>query len=124
MPLPNNRPISEVAVIGHMTDLSTESTTYAVATHRGRVVRAFSIIANPITGADAHWQMKVRGSNVGDEVTVTQNGSAAGDVDSVEFSALGSGNYVSEGDLIEFVSDGDSSTACVTRFTAVIRRTF
>lgn len=111
MPLPINRPISEVPIIAHLADLSTESTAYAVATHRGRIVRAFSIIANPITGADAHWQMKVRGSNVGDEVTVTQSGSARGDVDSVALPALGSANYVNEGDLIEFASDGDSSTA-------------
>ena len=53
-------------------------------------------------------------------ITVANSSSAAGDVDSVELPAIGTSNYVNEGDLITFVSDGDSSTACVVRCHAVI----
>jgi hypothetical protein len=52
-------------------------------------------------------------------VTVTQSGSAAGDVDIGTPTAA---NYVNEGDVIEFISDGESDTTCPTTFTAVIER--
>ena len=124
MPLAVNRPISEIAIVGQMADLATEgSTAYLVATHRGRLVRAYSIIANAITSGDGGISVKVRDAEVG-TIAVTQSGSAAGDVDSVELSALGTANYVNEGDLISFVSDGNADTTCITRCTAVIRRTF
>ena len=124
MALPINRPINEVPIVGHMADLSTASSTaYLVATHRGRLVRAFTIIANAITSADGAVLVKINGATVG-TITVTQSGSAAGDVDSVELAAIGTANYVNEGDLITFVSDGNADTACITRCTAVIRRSF
>jgi hypothetical protein len=123
MPVPQNRPVSEVAVVGHMADLSSASSTaYLVATHRGRLVRAYTIIANATTTGDAAVTVKVRGTTVG-TITVTQDESAAGDVDSAaDLSPIGTATYVNEGDLITFVSDGGSDTTTITRCTAVIRR--
>jgi hypothetical protein len=103
-----------------MADLSTASSAFTVAPCRGRVVRAFSTIYNATTGADAVWTMKINGTAItGVSVTVTQSGSAAGDVDTGNPTAA---NTVNEGDNIEFVSDGASSTTCPTMFVAVIER--
>ena len=61
------------------------------------------------------------GSTLG-TITVANGGSAAGDVDCVELVAIGTANYVNEGDLITFVSDGNPNTACITRCTAIIKK--
>lgn len=122
MPVPSNRPVNEAVVVGHMADLATaDSTAYLVATHRGRLKRVYTIIANAITTANATVSVKVRGTEVG-TITVTQSGSAAGDVDTKYLGYQGTSNFVNEGDLITFVSDGGADTACITRCTAVIER--
>jgi len=54
----------------------------------------------------------------GSTTTVTQSGSAAGDVDSCEPTGA---NIVQEGDNIEFKSAAGSTDTCVTHFYAVIR---
>src|SRR5688500_15402267 len=82
MALPVPRPISETQVSAYMADLSTASSAFAVAPCRGRIVRVYSTIYAAITGADATWTLEVNGVAVtGISVTVTQSGSAAGDVD-------------------------------------------
>lgn len=122
MPLPSNRPLNEVYITGQMADLATaNSTAYLVATHRGRVKRAYTIIANAITTANGSVAVKVNGTTVG-TITVTQSGSAAGDVDSVYLGYQGTANFVNEGDVISFVSDGAADTTTITRCTAVIER--
>lgn len=122
MPVPSNRPINEAIVVGHMADLATaDSTAYMVATHRGRLKRAYTVIANAITSANGSVAVKVRGTTVG-TITVTQSGSAAGDVDTVYLGYQGTNNFVNEGDLITFVSDGAANTTTITRCTAVIER--
>lgn len=122
MVLPVNRPANEIAVTAQLADLSTESSCYVAAPCRGRLKRVFSCIANAITSADATWTVEINGTAVsGVSVDVTQSGSAAGDVDSVEV-PYGPTSFVNEGDTIEFISDGDSSTTCVTNFTAVIEQ--
>ena len=125
MALPVNRPANEVNVTGLMTDLATvNSTAYMVATHRGRLVRAYTVITNAITTADAAVAVKINGGTAVGTITVTQSGSAAGDVDSVAMAAIGTASYVNEGDLVTFVSDGAADTTCITRCHAVIRRDF
>jgi hypothetical protein len=121
MPLQANRPAHEIAVCVQLPDLSTESVAYAVAPIRGRIVRAYSVIENAITAADAEWTVRVNGSAVADAVTVTQSGSAAGNIDEASLNAVGGSNYVSAGASIEFSSNGGSSTTCPTNFVAVIR---
>ncbi len=122
MALPSNRPVNEVSVSTHLDDVSTPGTTYCVATHRGRVKRVYSIIANAITGADCTWTVKIRSGSALKTVTITQSGSAAGDVDTVYLGYMGTDNFVNEGDLITFTTAGESSTTCATRFSAVIER--
>jgi hypothetical protein len=121
MALPVPRPFTETQVSAYMADLSTASSAFTVAPCRGRIVRAYSIIYNAITGADAVWTMEINGTAItGISVTVANSGSAAGDVDTGLPTA--SNNVVNEGDTIEFVSDGASSTTAPTMFVAVIER--
>ncbi len=122
MALPVPRSISEVPVSAYMADLSTASSAFTAAPCRGRIVRCYSTIYNAITSADAVWTVEINGTAVtGISVTVANTSSAAGDVDTGLPTAL-STTYVNEGDVIEFVSDGASSTTCPTMFTAVIER--
>jgi len=118
MALPERQPSNEIAVTAQMADVSTASSAYVAAPASGRLVRAYSCIANAITGADCTWTVSVNGVAQTGTVTITQSGSAAGDVDEIVFSAAIS---VQKGDTIAFVSAGESSTTCVTNFTAVIR---
>jgi hypothetical protein len=121
MALPVNRPLTEVALSAYMADLSTASSAFIVAPFRGKITRVYSVIYNAITSADAVWTVEINNTAVtGISVTVANSGSAAGDVD--EGAPTGSNHFVNEGDRIEFVSDGASSTTCPTMFTAVIER--
>ena len=120
MALQTNRPLSESVVSCRMADLSTASSAFCVSPWRGKIVRVYSVIENAITTGDATVTMEINGTAVtGVSITVTQSGSAAGDVDS----AVPTGaNTVNEGDAIEFISDGSCDTTCVTHFFAVIER--
>lgn len=120
MALPNNRPLTEHSLHSFMTDVSTASSTFIASPFRGTIKRAYSVITNAITGADCTWSLKINGTAVtGSTVTITQSGSAAGDVDT---STPTGANYVNEGDTIEIVSAGESSTTTPTNFTVVIER--
>jgi len=121
MALPVPRPISEITVSAYLADISTASSAFTVAPCRGRIVRAFSTIYAAITGADANWTLEINGTAVtGIAVVVANSGSAAGDIDTGVPTA--SNNVVNEGDTIEFVSDGASSTTSPATFVAVIER--
>lgn len=120
MALPQNRPLSEASVSAYLADVSAVSNTYIASPWRGRITRAYSCIANAITGADCTWTMTINGTAVtGSSTTITQSGSAAGDVDSCIPTGA---NYVNEGDTIAWVSAGESSTTTPTVFSAVIER--
>jgi hypothetical protein len=120
MALPSNRPLSEASVSAYLADVSAASSTFVASPFRGTIKRAYSSIANAITGADCTWTMTINGTAVtGSSTTITQSGSAAGDVDVCTPTGA---NYVNEGDTIGFVSAGESSTTTPTMFNAVIDR--
>jgi hypothetical protein len=101
-----------------MADVSTASSAFAVAPTRGRIIKMGSVIHNSITGADTAITSKIAGVAItGGAWTITQSGSAAGDVDSAEPTAA---RDVTEDQNIEFVSDGASSTTCPATFFADI----
>jgi hypothetical protein len=118
MALPERQPFNEVLVSGQMADLSTAGSIYLPAPVSGFLVRAYSCIHAAITTADATWTIEVNGVAVTGTGTVTQSGSAAGDVDEVVYS---SPVFVNKGATIEFISAGESDTTCITNFTAVLR---
>lgn len=120
MALPNNRPLTEAAVSTYLADVSTASSSFVVSPWRGKIVRAYSALHTAITDANAVWTMEINGTAVtGVSVTITQSGSAAGDIDTGTPTGA---NTVNEGDVIEFISDGASSTTAPVTFTAVIER--
>lgn len=120
MALPNNRPLSEGVLNAQMADISSSDTVYVPSPWRGRIVRWYSTIDNAITTADGSLSLTINGTAVtGSTITVTQSGSAAGDVDS----AIPTGaNYVNEGDYIGIVSTGACDTTCIGIFSLVIER--
>jgi hypothetical protein len=104
-----------------MVDISAASSAFTVAPCRGRIVRVYSILQGAITAADANWTVEINGTAVTGLAAVVANASSAGgDVDSAVPTA--SNNVVNEGDTIEFVSDGASSTTAAAMFVAVIER--
>lgn len=119
MALPVNYPNNELVVQAYHADISTAGSAFTVAPCRGKIVRAYSVIGAAITGADSVWTMEINNTAVtGVSVTVANSGSAAGDMDSATPTGA---NTVNEGDTIEFISDGASSTTSPVMYVAVIR---
>ncbi len=119
MALTVNHPLlKQVRVYAYMADVSTASSAFAPAPIRGKVVEVGSVLYSAITVANSAMSTKINGTAItGGTWTVTQSGSAAGDVDS----AIPTGaNKVNEGDHIEFVTDGGSTTTAPMMCYAVI----
>ena len=92
-------------------DVGTAETLIFSPGFRGRIRRATSCIAGAITGADSTWKLQVNTTDVtGSTATVTQSGSAAGDVDTVMPTAL---NTFTETDHLRLVNAGESTGAQV-----------
>jgi hypothetical protein len=118
MALTVNRPLNIIRVFAYMADASTASSAWAVAPCRGKIVEVGSILYAAITTANDAITVEINGTAVtGAAFTITQSGSAAGDVDSAVPTAL---NNVVKGDKIEFVNDGASDTTAPVMFYADI----
>lgn len=119
MALPVQTPMNERVVHAYMADISSASSAFAVAPCKGRIVKIGSVIYSAPTGSDANFTAKIAGTLItGATWTVTVSGSAAGDVDTAVPTAA---NVVKEGDNIEFISDGASSTTTPAMCFAIIR---
>jgi len=114
------RTLNDYFLTAKVTDISTAGSTFVAVPDGGKIIKILTSIKNAITTADAAITFEIGGTAVtGGDITITQSGSAAGDVDSSEPTAA---NSVEEGDAIEIISDGGSSTACEMIVTFVIRR--
>ena len=110
-----------VALTVKMEDISTAQSVWVVAPFAGVIETIYSVINGAITVADCGITTELGGTPVTNGgLTITQSGSAAGDVDSATPTAL---NVVAAGDAIEIISDGLSSTAIDAVFTLLIRGT-
>ena len=118
MALPINRPGNEIAVQCVTADISAAGSAFTVSPVKGRLVRAYSVLGGAITAADCTWTMEIDGVAVTGTVTVANASSAAGDIDSIDFSG---DVRVNEGSSVEFISGGESSTTATAQYTAVIR---
>lgn len=88
-------------------DISTAGQKYVVPGFRGKIKNMWSVINGAIATADADLTAKIGGTAVtGGVITVTQSGSAAGDVDSATPSGA---NTFSPTDAIEIETDGAST---------------
>jgi hypothetical protein len=114
------RTLNDYFLTSKITDISTAGSTFVPVPDDGRIIKIFTSITNAITTANAALSFEIGGTAVtGGGITVTQAGSAAGDVDTAEPTAE---NSVNEGQAIEMITDGGSSTACECVVTFVIRR--
>ena len=114
------RTLNDYFLTAKVTDISTAGSTFVAVPDVGNIVKIYTSIKNVITSADAAITFEIGGTAVTNgAITVTQAGSAAGDVDSSTPSAA---NRVEEGGSIEIISDGASATACEMIVTFVIRR--
>lgn len=97
-----------VALNLHHDDLSTATSHFVVAPIAGAITKIYSVIDRNLAGSDTVLSFEIGGVAVtGGDITITQSGSAAGDVDSSTPSAA---NVVAAGQAIEVISDGGTST--------------
>jgi hypothetical protein len=120
MALTVNHPLlKEQRVSCYYADVGTAGSAFIAAPFRGKIVKTGSIIYGALGTADAGISTKINGTAItGGTWTITQSGSAAGDVDSAIPTAA---NTVNEDDHIEFVTDGASSNTVPVMYWAVIQ---
>lgn len=114
------RTLNDYFITSTIADVSTASSTFVAVPDNGKIIKIFTALQGAISGADAGISFEIGGTAITNGgITIANSGSAAGDVDSSEPTAA---NSVEEGDAIEIISDGGSSTACEMIVTFVIRR--
>lgn len=110
-----------VALTVKMPDISTAKSVWVVAPFDADIEQYWSVIDGAITVANCNITLEIGGTLVtGSALTITQAGSAAGDVDTASPSAL---NSVTAGQAIEIISDGGSTTNVDAVFTLLLRGT-
>ena len=76
------RTLNDYFLTAKITDISTAGSTFVAVPDGGKIVKILTSIKNAITTADAALTFEIGGTAVtGGAITVTQSGSAAGDVD-------------------------------------------
>ena len=114
------RTLNDYFITSTIADVSTASSTFVPVPDGGRVIKIITALQGAIGTANAAITFEIGGTAItGGGITVTQSGSAAGDVDTAEPTAA---NEVLEDGTIEMITDGGSSTACECVITFVIRR--
>ena len=114
------RTLNDYFLTSKITTISTAGSTFIPVPDGGTIIKILTSFKTAISSANAALPFDFGVVAVtGGGITVTQSGSAAGDVDTAEPTAL---NTVSEGGTIEIITDGGSSTAGECVVTFVIRR--
>ena len=114
------RTLNDYFITAKIADISTASSTFVAIPDGGRVIKIFTALQGAIGTANGAITFEIGGTAMtGSAITVTQSGSAAGDIDTSEPTAL---NEASEGGTIEMITDGASTNASVLYVTFVIRR--
>jgi hypothetical protein len=102
-----------------MTDISTASSVFITMPCRGKVIRAYANIANAITGSDSALTAKINGTAItGMTGTAAVSGSGNGTAFTMS-DATAANNFV-DGDTVELITDGASSTTAVANWTLVV----
>lgn len=110
MPLPENWYTKEAM----LADVSTASSHVFLVQTPGILRRVETLLATGITGTDSIVTVSKNGVALTPTITITQSGSAAGDVDFAEFYT-----QVAKGDWITVASGGESSTTAQLAINAI-----
>ena len=114
------RTLNDYFITAKIADISTASSTFVAIPDGGRVIKIFTALQGAIGTANGAITFEIGGTAMtGSAITVTQSGSAAGDIDTSEPTAL---NEVSEGGSIEMITSGAPSNTIILYVTFVIRR--
>jgi len=105
---------------GEIADISTGSSSWVVVPYAGTIIKIYSVIDGATITADSALSFEIAGVAItSGGITVTQSGSAAGDVDSSTPSAA---NTVTAGQAVELITDGASGNTVKAKITLVIQR--
>lgn len=107
-------------VSASLADVSTASTVYVPIPYAGTVTRVVSVLAGSLTTADSTVTVRNSAGNSMGTLTITQSGSAAGDVDTLN---PVSNNTVSANSFITIETNGASDTARALELVVFITRT-
>ena len=114
------RTLNDYFLTAKIADISTASSTYVGIPDSGRVIKIITALQGVIATANAAITFEIGGTAMtSSAITVTQSGSAAGDIDTSEPTAA---NDVAEGGSIEMITSGAPSNTIVLYVTFVIRR--
>lgn len=118
---PNTPKVSRRFITAQIADVSAPGQIYVVPGFRGKIIRAYTALNSAITGADAGLTLKIGGTAVtGGTITITQSGSASGDVDSCTPTAA---NSFTSTQAVEIETDGASSTTAIVTVTLELEPT-
>ena len=114
------RTLNDYFLTSKITNISASGSTFVPVPDGGKVIKIITSIKNAISSANAALTWEIGGTAMtSSAITVTQSGSAAGDIDTSEPTAL---NEVSEGGSIEMITSGAPSNTIILYVTFVIRR--
>ena len=114
------RTLNDYFLTSTIADIRTASSTFVAVPDGGKVIKIFTALQGAIGTANAAITFEIGGTAItGGAITVTQSGSAAGDIDTAEPTAA---NEVAEDGSIEMITDGSSSNTIKLVVTFVIRR--
>jgi hypothetical protein len=116
------RTLNDYFLTVEINDVSTARIVYTAVPDDGKVIKIQTCIGGTIATSDETITTKINGTAItGGALTITESGSAAGDVDTVYPTGA---NSVLEGDYLSAETAGDSTNAtifpCMVTFT--IRR--
>ena len=114
------RTLNDYFLTSTIADISTASSTFVPVPDGGKIIKIITALQGAIGTANAAITFEIGGVAItGGAITVTQSGSAAGDIDTAEPTAA---NEVAEDGSIEMITDGSSSNTIKLVVTFVIRR--
>ena len=114
------RTLNDYFITAKIADISTASSTFVPIPDGGKVIKIISALQGAIGTANGAITFEIGGTAItGGAISVTQSGSAAGDVDTAEPTAA---NEVAEDGTIEMITDGASANTIKLNVTFVIRR--
>lgn len=112
---PRTPPVQRKFITAYLADVSTAGQIYVAPGFKGKIVSVTTALNAAITTANAVITIKIAGTAVtGGTITITQSGSAAGDVDSCVPTAL---NTFTATQAIEIETDGASNTTAPVMIT-------